>query len=423
MIRNISELVNAGVITQETADSIENYYKNKRESPTNRLFIVFGILGAILLGSGIILIIAHNWDELSKSIKTSIAFFPLLLAQFLCGYILIKKHNSTAWRESGTAFLFFAVGACIALVSQIYNIPGETDTFLLTWMLLCLPLIYLMKSSVTSLLYLCGITYYASLAGYFSYSSSETHWYWLLLLAILPHYYVLYKNKPDSNFMIFHNWLIPLSVIIALGTVVESNSELILIAYLSLFGLFYLMGNLDFFKNQRMRNSGYEILGSAGTIVLLLVLSFGWFWEELRDTGFRFNLIVSTPEFLASVLTSLLAGGLFYLYRKNKSLNNVSPLSLVFILFILTFIVGLYSPFAVVLINLYVFAIGIFIIKNGARKDHLGTLNFGLLIIAALAVCRFFDENLSFVIRGLLFAAVGIGFFAANYWVLKRRKA
>jgi uncharacterized membrane protein len=141
MLKDIPELLKAGVITKETADSIQDYYQTKSGSSANRLFIVFGILGAILVGLGIILIIAHNWDELSRTTKTLFAFLPLLIGQVLCGFALIKKQNSIAWRESGTAFLFFSVGASISLVSQIYNIPGDLSSFLLTWMLLCFPLI------------------------------------------------------------------------------------------------------------------------------------------------------------------------------------------------------------------------------------------------------------------------------------------
>jgi hypothetical protein len=75
-----------------------------------------------------------------------------------------------------------------------------------------------------------------------------------------------------------------------------------------------------------------------------------------------------------------------------------------------------------VLTNILVFAIGILTIRDGAKFDNLGVLNYGLLIITALVVCRFFDTDLSFVIRGGLFVSVGIGFFATNYWMLKKRK-
>ncbi len=419
---DIPELIKAGVITQETADRIHDYYKNKSGESTNRLFIVFGILGAILVGLGIILIIAHNWDDLSRPTKTFFSFLPLFIGQIICGFVLIKNQDSIAWRESGAAFLFFSVGASISLVSQVYNIPGNLSSFLLTWMLLCLPLIYVMKSSITSLLYLAGITFYAGETSYWSYPTSESYLYWVLLLLALPHYFLLYKKMPKSNYMILHNWLVPLSLVITLGTVAKRTDELIFIAYFSLLGLFYLIGDSDFFTRQKTINNGYKLLGSLGTIVLLLIFSFDWFWKDLRKRDLSFSEIIVTPEFFASMIISLLVAGLLYLRQKNKPLNDIKPLAPIFILFIITFILGLSSPIAVVLINLYVFAIGILTIKDGAKQDHLGILNYGLLIITALVICRFFDTDLSFVIRGILFVSVGAGFFAANYWILKKRK-
>lgn len=422
MIKDIPELVKAGVISEETADKIRAFYQEKEGQSTRRLFIVFGVLGAILVGLGMVLIIAHNWDELSRMTKTGLAFLPLLLGQGLCGYVLLRKQDSVAWRESATAFLFFAVGAIISLISQIYNIPGNISSFLLTWMLLCLPLVYVMKSSIASLLYLIGITAYAVETGYWSYPSSESYLYWLLLLTILPHYYLLYKEKPHSNFMIFHNWLIPLSVIITLGIVADGIGELMFIAYISLFGLIYLIGELDFFTKQRPRSNGYKILGFLGTIILLLILSFSEFWEDLRGEDFSFNVVISSPEFLASAILSLLAAGLLTLQLKNKSLHEIKPIAPVFVLFIIIFMIGLSSALSVVLINMLVFAIGILTIRDGAKLDSLGILNSGLLIITALVASRFFDTDLSFVIRGALFVTVGIGFFATNYWMLKKRK-
>ncbi|MEM8507069.1 MAG: DUF2157 domain-containing protein [Bacteroidota bacterium] len=423
ILKDIPELIKAKVITQETADRIQEYYKTKSSASTNRLFTVFGVLGAILVGLGIILILAHNWDQLSRTTKTFFAFLPLFIGQVLCGFALIKKQDSIAWTESSAAFLFFSVGASISLVSQVYHIPGNLSVFVLTWMLLCLPLLYVMKSSIVALLYLVGITYYACETSYWSYPSSESYLYWLLLSLAFPHYYLLYKKKPKSNFMVFHNWLIPLSVIITLGTVANRTEELMFIAYFSLFGILYLIGEQDFFLRQRSRNSGYKLLGALGTIVLLLTLSFDWFWEDLRNGDLQFNAVLSTPEFFASTLLSLLGLGLLYFHQKDKAPNKIKPLALVFLLFIIAFLLGRYSSIAVVLINVYVLAVGIFTIRNGAKQDHLGILNYGLLILTALVVCRFFDTDLSFVVRGIMFVSVGAGFFVANYLMLKKRKA
>jgi len=425
ILKDIPELIKAGIITQETADKINDFYTTKNRNSPNRLFIVFGLFGAILVGLGIILLVAHNWDELSRTTKSFFAFLPLVAGQILCGFVLIKKTGSVGWRESVTVFLFFSIGACISLITQIYNIPGDLTSFLLTWMLLCLPLVYLMRSSITSLLYLTGITYYSVETSYWYWSHpfSESYLYWFLLLAVLPHYYFLYKKRPESNFIIFHNWVVPLSVIICLGTVARNEGDLMYIAYFSLFGLFYLIGNSKFFQQQKLRNNGYKILGSLGTIVLLLVLSFDGFWQDLRNRDFNSGELITSPEFFASAVISLLGFGILYFQQKNKPSKEIEPIALVSILFIITFIIGLASPVSVVLINLFVFAIGLLTIFDGAKKDHLGILNYGLLIIMVLAICRFFDTDLSFIIRGFLFVSVGIGFFATNYWMLKKRKA
>lgn len=420
--KELIELIQADVISQETADRIHSYYKNQRGASTNRLFIVFGILGAILVGLGIILIIAHNWDDLSRATKDIVAFLPLVVGQLLCGYSLLKQKASVTWRESSAAFLYFAVGASISLVSQIYNISGDTGAFLLLWMLLCLPLIYVMNSAITSLLYLAGITYYGAYTGYGSTTSTSPYLFWLLLLGMLPYYYRLFRKSPESNFIVFHHWLLPLSVVGVLGTVAQQTDELMYIAYISLFGLSYTIGDLNFFKERGFKYSGYRIIGFIGTISLLLTLSFDWFWVELRNKRFPIHELVVAPEFIAAIVLSLTAAILLVWPQKNKGPMRLKPLSVVFVLFLIIYSVGLYASFSVVLINILVFTMGVLTIKDGAKQNSLGTLNVGLLIVTLLVLCRFFDRDLSFVIRGLLFVTVGVGFFVANYWILKKRK-
>jgi len=423
ILKDLPELIKAGVISKDVAASIETYYKNKNVPTTNRLFVVFGILGAILVGMGIILIIAHNWDELSRSLKTFFAFLPLLIGQFFCGFALLKKADSTAWRESASAFLFFGVGASISLVSQIYHIPGNLSTYLLTWMLLCLPIIYVMKSSMVSLLYLVGITYYACETSYWTYPTSTSYPYWILFLLALPFYYGLLKKKPKSNFTYLHNWVIPVSLIITLGTLGDHFDELMFIAYISLFGLIYLIGESKSFSNQFSFSNGYRFLGSLGTIISLLILSFDDFWDHLRNKTDLFDGVFMSPEFSISTIITLLAFVALFLYVKNESIKNLKPIAPVFLIFVPIFIIGNYVPFSSLLINILIFLIAIQTIRVGAKQNHLGILNYGLLIITVLVICRFFDTDLSFVLRGIIFVTVGVGFFLANYWMLKKRKA
>ena len=221
--KELPELVEKKVISQEVATNIENYYLSKIENSPNRLFTVFAVLGSALVGLGIILILAHNWDDFSRSIKTVFAFTPLVIGQFIVGYTILNKKSMT-WREASGVFLFFAVGASMALVSQIYNIPGDFDAYMLTWILLCGPLIYLLKSHTLALLHIIYATSYACSIGYFSGNNSP--WLFSLLFAlIIPYYYQLLKHNNSHNVTSIFNWFLPLSLIIVLGSFVESNDE------------------------------------------------------------------------------------------------------------------------------------------------------------------------------------------------------
>ena len=421
IIKDIAELVNNGVISPETADKIQSYYKSKKEQSTNRLFSIFLVLGAIFVGLGIILIIAHNWAELPQFTKTCFAFLPLVLAQYICGFALLGKQDKANWKETVSVFLFFSIAANLALVSQIYNIHGEPDTFLLTWLLLGLPLVYVVPSSLTSLLYILGITCYGLVR---ASVQAESYSYWALLLAVMPHYYLLYKKEPAGNFMNFHNWLIALSVMMALRTIADQMKPLIQVAYLSLFGLFYLIGNLDFFIKQRSGKNSYKILGSLGAIFWLMVLSFYAPWENLDKKNLLFNEAIISPELIASYLMLLFTAGLLYQQQKEtKRIEIKSQLAVVVPLILIVFLLtGVPTLILVAFVNLVLLVIGVITIRDGVKQAHLATLNFGLLMTAVWIVCRFLDSDFSFVLRGFVFVVIGAGFFAANYYMLKKRK-
>ncbi|MBL4736073.1 MAG: DUF2157 domain-containing protein [Flavobacteriales bacterium] len=422
--KELTTLIEADVINIATAVKIQDFYKLKSGQSQNRLVIMFGILGAMLMGMGTILIIAHNWDELSKLTRTVIAFVPLLLGQAIAAFTMFRKPESVAWREAATTFLFFAIGASISLVSQIYNIQGDMGDFLQTWAILCLPLVYLLRSSVGSLLYIIGISWYATEVGWTYGNANETYWYWLMFLAILPHYYMLYKRQPNSNFMTFHNWVVPLSLLFTLSTLSNGMEELMFVAYISMFGIFYIIGTNTFFKTQKSRNNGYLTIGALGTSSLLLSLSFtDWFWGDLSRNLTPWSQISSSPEGIAIIVSTVIAGAMLFYFNRQKTLLAIKPISFVFVLFVPTFILGFYAPLvSVIIVNLMILILGLLTINNGAKKDNLGIMNYGLIILTGLITCRFFDSDISFVLRGVLFLIMGLGFFVTNFWMLNKRK-
>ena len=132
LLKDLADLKAAQVINEETAERIRAFYLQRNASSPNRLGIILGVLGALLIGSGIILIIAHNWDNFNKLTKTLLAFVPLLSTQLLAGYTLLKQRDSKAWRECSGVLVFLAIPATISVISQVYQVGGNLTGFLLT---------------------------------------------------------------------------------------------------------------------------------------------------------------------------------------------------------------------------------------------------------------------------------------------------
>ncbi len=418
---DLADLVAQGIIQASTAQDIEAYYTRQKKPAGPRLLIAFGILGSLLVGAGVLLIIAHNWDNFSKQLKTLLAFIPLLAGQGLTAYSIFKLRSaSPAWKESSAVLLIFGLGACLALVSQIYQLPGDLAGFLVVWIVLALPVILVTGSSMASLLVLVGSTWYACESGYWSHPTHLPVWFPLFILPVLWHYRHLILHQPRSNFTKFHHALFPAVLFIVLGTLAGQHQPLLFLTYMSLAGFLFGVGRLLWHGVDQSQLNSYQALATLVMVVILLMLSFSWFWEEYARHPLS-GLWTSREMLIALVL--IIGAGLLMAFKWIKRTDrSIRPWELVPTLFLIIFISGLGAVvWPQVAINVLLLALGIFTLVEGAKQDHLPRLNFGLLIITALLICRFFDLDLSFVTRGLLFVGLGLGFFLINYRMLKRK--
>lgn len=417
--KDILELLEAGVIDEATAKRIQDYYETKKAGQPNRLLLVFGILGALLVGLGIILILAHNWDDFSRGTKTVFAFIPLIIGQALCAWV-IWKERSAVWREGSSTFLFFTIGACMALVSQIYNIPGSLPDFLLTWALLVLPLVYLVPSSTVSVLYIGGIAWYTAAKNIdLAANQSITYWYWPLLGAILPYYYQLLQKAPKGNFIRLHHFALTISLAIGLMPHFVNGGSLIVPAYIFLGGIYYLIGQ----EFDRPVNT-FTAMGSIFILGILIALTFEGFWDSWYDDIQEGTATFHTTTIGMTSILFLIGLGLFVRRVQREGWGTLPPLSPVLVAFpILLGIAAIMPDVAQFLVNVFILIFGVRIIQKGIHLNHLGIVNYGVALIAILIICRFFDTDIPFVFRGLLFIAVGAGFFGANYYMNKKRQS
>ena len=141
-------LVVEGVLDEATADRLRARYQGASAGSGARLAIIIcAVFGALLIGAGVILLLAHNWEHLGRPARTVIAILPLLISQGLAGWVLVRRGESTAWREGSATMLALALAAAIALVDQTYHTGDDLESFLWRWSLLLAPLPWLLNSS------------------------------------------------------------------------------------------------------------------------------------------------------------------------------------------------------------------------------------------------------------------------------------
>ena len=299
--KDLQELISANIITEEKALEIETYFNNKKTGASSKLNIVFGILGALLVSLGIILVIAHNWDDLSITLRTVCAFLPLAVGQALCVYSFLYKKDNSLWTEASAIVLFFAVAASISLISQVYHIDGTLASFLFSWILLTAAIVYLMRSSVVALLLLSISSWYATEIAY-NYNATGTPWLYLAVLAFLtPHYLNYFKHKNTSNFFHWYNWFVAVSALICLGrfTGPHFNSAILLFGgYLSLVTLLYQNGKYLSSQRKNFFSNPFLKLGAVSIIIILIMLSFEEFWNDFDNN----NIQLTSPFIYISAL-------------------------------------------------------------------------------------------------------------------------
>ena len=425
VLGELPTLMQEGVIDGATAERLRLHYESAASKSRNWALTVFGILGGSLVGLGIILLLAHNWADLSRTARTALAFAPLVASQLLAFWILRAGKESPAWRESVGLFWTLSVGAAIALVAQTYHIPGDAGRFALTWMLLALPIVYLLNATGPALVYLAGITFWAVDA---QINGGQALPFWPLAALILPHVAVAARGNPCAARPALLFWGIAAALCVAVGVTLEKILPgLWIIVYGSLFALFYLAGEFWFGEAPSFWQKPFQTVGAVGSVVLAFLLTYDWPWEEIgwhywrhgaAYHGFAAVFDYALAALLPVAAIVLLVGSV----RRGKA--NALFIGSLPVLAVLGFALATQprgEGAAMALFNLYAFAVGLGLLVQGFRARRIGTVNAGLLVVFALILLRFFDEDLGFVFRGVVFVLLGLAFLAVNL-VLARKK-
>jgi uncharacterized membrane protein len=410
--QEVAQWLQKGIISPDQATKITQLYvlDGNKKTELNLAFVVLSVLGSLSIGLGIILIFAFNWETFGKTTRTILSFLPMLVAQAIYVFTFLRKNQSTAWKEGSSVFLQLMLMSSIALISQTYNLGGSLQDFIFVCMLLSIPLIYFFQSTTVACTYLMGITYW-------SYSANDSE-IWLifpLVLAVLPQLYHYLFRQVENTRSVLLGWFFGIALLnVSVPFIANANERNSLLFMAMMAIILYLTGKVIYKNGKNMWLRPFQTISIAAILTTSFIFS-SEISHLISDQYDNANsILILIPPFLVLV-------GLVYWIYKTKTVINFALVAVLPIVFFITLVNNsLDKNVPMVLFNVYILVLGVYYLYFGVQEHKLSIINLGMFCISALIILRFFDSDISFVLKGLIFIGLGASFLAINYYLNRK---
>ena len=378
-----------GIITAEQGQAIRARYSPAELVPKTvrsqgRLVTGLSIIGAVLVGLGVILFFASNWDGIDRWPKLAMILGAILFAHGLGFYLYYYRDH----RRVGSAMVLLACliyGAGVHLMGQVYNVDVNDPRLMLFWFLGVFPLVYIVKSQPIQFL---GLALFFLALGFRlpdwidDVSRGEAVLGASLFLVLGLFVLAVGRMKDEITF------LRPYSEVFQLVGLITALGSVFVLTFKDVFDSFdkgvYIQGETEL---------GFRILiGAAGALTLALVIAAAWLHRR-SGKGFALNGIegVAIAVLLAAafmVITVDTGGEVLYAVVFN-------------------------AIFAVALLGVLV---------SGYLRGREAWVNIGLIFISINIFARYFEYSWDLLDGSLIFAAAGVILLLGGYLVERGRQ-
>lgn len=442
-------LEEAGELVPNQAEKLLQHYElidkkldrsQKTSNPLNFIQII-SIIGAVLVGLGVLSFVASNWSSMSNMGKFSLLLAALLLFYLSAWWLEERKPNTSKALYYIGAFTY---GAEIFYIGQMFHLGGEMGTALMAWSAGILTLAIYRKDHI-----LYGVAYglfYLSIELTFMLRDNGIPSLWMVaiipLIFVVLRYMKVYKSYLliatffllyqfiEMRFMFGDEdlwfWNIPILVsLFALNKYVFPKEKYLQIAN---FVLVYQFAELTLFI--KAIDNVYFVFGFG---VLTALLSFvGHKWMNKSVVLFVANVILSI-QFLLLILYHLdvevpfmyflvifIIGSIFVHFRLKDYEDAMMWLGYILQLgsgLVLTF------PFAYenwTAITIWAF-VGLVYMIYGMYMVYQNKL-FGVIIVSVLIFRFYVDLSLVFMNKSIAFLVGGLLLLGLGFWFEKTRR-
>ncbi len=400
--------VSNGIITVDQADRIIRLYPAENK---NRLVPVLLLLGAILLGTGVILFFASNWQYIPRWGKISIVIIPLILFHLSAQ---LTHENYPRLSQVLTLLGCIMFGSGIWLIAQIFHISAHFPNGMLFWLLGVLPVAYILREELP-----LGLSALLLTSWVLAEQSSS-----LLIIFIAM---VLFGGVFCLTYTLRSSFALAVTLI---SVAVFVNTEIYLIlannyrfdaaGSLIPFVLLLIGSSYNYMSkhpiNEHMRNFPfiYKFFGVALTGISLLIMSLDFFagdFIKLRHSGagyILFWVLYIAVAFLGAYAISRQSSNLKEVIKENH------PWLAVDVLIFTVLLVPFNELTLMMVLNLFMFVWALLIIISAYQAQDglyfiLGMTSFNLYVLTEYF--NFFWKSLPksmfFIAGGLVLVACG----------------
>lgn len=415
-----------GLITPEQQARISSRYSGRLEY--SRLTNTVITLGSILVGLGILLFVASNWDKLGRPEKISIIFAVISLFHLSGYYFRYVRSNHPGLGEGFQLIGAFAFGAGIWLVAQMYNIHYNFSAGILFWILGILPLVFVFRSwMILALASVLSLIWISSYIGY--YFQREAYGFFLLLPVFvglcyfLKQRFSLFVAIVSLAVWLTHFWLLKY---------VDANSSSgnnALTAQLSLTTLYSALGFILYrlgLWHERANTFTifsffYKVLGMLFITLPVYSLTFSHHYPSGASSGFPSSIVYLTG------IALIVSTGTFFILRRpvendalgreTKSILYFYALQLIALVFSFSWPITSSLAYNILLI---VETLGF--IYLGFLRHNIGIFRLAIAIFFLNALSRYFDIFWEMMSRSLLFILGGLLLIVLSIIVNRNRK-
>ncbi len=404
-------------ISLQQAEKLQHRYPVKDSINLGRLLLT--AVGAIMMGLGIILLFAYNWDEMGKYTKLSVIFGALISAHSLAFFFI---NRNKVLSESLFVLGTMLMGSTIFLVGQIYHLDSHYPNAFLLWSAGALALAWALPSLSQAFMAIILVSCW-HVTEVFDFDYANHSALLLILIAIFPLVWRLHSPVLAR----FTSATLLISLALSLLALDEDMVGVIML--MSASTLIATEQIVRHFANTEQKNIAFEIEKPA--VLVLIITMFCLTFTDLIDEilSFSFDNPITTGYFWSALTLSQLSFGWLLFKKQLNHLSSLAELTVILALLPALFYQQLDAEILpdiyqllTLAFNIILLLFSIWLMIDGATKANRQHMVYGSMIFSILAMVRYTDLFDSLVIRASVFLIVGLTLFSVGNIYQRNKK-